>query len=164
MKLTKEQRAALRESGALDCAYCGHPTELVADTAVYARSYGGSVYLCRPCKAWVGCHKGTTRPLGRVAKADLRSLKICCHALFDPIWKTAKTLRGGSNSEHRKKAYQWLAEGIGIPFSECHFGLFDESRARAALSFLQAYHAKLATRSDQSRAECVADPFPAKNI
>jgi len=62
------------------CDYCQGPTEFVDDSEVYERSYGRKVYLCRPCNAWVGVHKGTTRPLGRLAKSELRKMKIQAHA------------------------------------------------------------------------------------
>jgi len=57
------------------CPYCGAPTKLVDDTEIYGRSYGTSCYVCKPCGAWVGCHKGTDKALGRIANKELRELK-----------------------------------------------------------------------------------------
>ncbi|RXZ84333.1 hypothetical protein EBB07_03555 [Paenibacillaceae bacterium] len=38
-----------------------------------------------------------------------------CHALFDPIWKQNKHIK-------REQAYGRLANVLGIPHNECHFG------------------------------------------
>lgn len=69
------------------CPYCGNPTKLVEDTQIYGRSYGTKCYVCEPCGAWVGCHKGTDKALGRVANKELRQLKHQAHEAFDPLWK-----------------------------------------------------------------------------
>ena len=49
------------------------------------------VWVCSnypKCDAYVGCHEGTTLPLGRPANARLRTLKAEAHKQFDPIWKS----------------------------------------------------------------------------
>jgi hypothetical protein len=44
------------------CSYCYGQTEYVYSLEVYSKSYD-MIYLCRPCKAWVGVHEGTDMPL-----------------------------------------------------------------------------------------------------
>ncbi len=121
------------------CPYCGALAECVEDTAVYQRSYGGWVWLCRPCEAWVGSHKGskTHIPLGRLATAELRKLKIEAHALFDPLWRAAMKHREWSQAHARGKAYAWLSKKMGIDRAECHIGMFDEARCRTAIEILK---------------------------
>jgi hypothetical protein len=121
------------------CPYCGAEAELVPDTKVYARSYGGKLWMCAPCKAWVGCHKNSSNyvPLGRLATAELRRLKMEAHALFDPLWKAAMKHRSWSQNHARNTAYGWLAKKMGIPKAECHIGMFDEDQARAAIAILR---------------------------
>ena len=82
------------------CDYCGRRAEFVDSKVVYGRSYG-MIYLCRchPGYAFVGVHKGTDRPLGRLADMELRELKKQAHAAFDPLWKE------GRFKGHRKAAY-----------------------------------------------------------
>ncbi len=75
-----------------------------------------------------------------MADANLRKLKIRGHALFDPIWKAAWKLRGGSKNFHRSAAYRWLSDSIGIHFMECHFGMFDDDRCSAAITFLENFY------------------------
>lgn len=68
------------------CDYCGRQAEYVDSKAVYGKSYG-MMYLCRNCMAYVGVHKGTDKPLGRLANAELRYWKKAAHAEFDPLWQ-----------------------------------------------------------------------------
>ena len=56
------------------CDYCGRETEYVDSKVIYGKSYG-KIYLCRNCMAYVGVHKGTDKPLGRLANAELRKRK-----------------------------------------------------------------------------------------
>ena len=88
------------------CDYCGRETEYVDSKVIYGKSYG-KIYLCRNCMAYVGVHKGTDKPLGRLANAELRNWKKAAHAVFDPLWKYGR-FRG-----HRNAAYAWLAQKMG---------------------------------------------------
>jgi len=57
------------------CDYCGKPTIYVKDSEIYSRSYGGWVYWCKDCDAYVGTHKTGKlkgQPLGRLANQELR--------------------------------------------------------------------------------------------
>lgn len=115
----------------LDCRYCGEPARLVDGASIYPHRpdlVALKFWRCDPCAAWVGVHKGTENPLGILAKAELRKLKSQVHALFDPIWK--------GRAMKRSKAYRWLAKGLGISKDECHVGMFDEARCKAAIEFL----------------------------
>jgi hypothetical protein len=106
------------------CPYCGAEAVLVDSEEVYGRSYG-LIYLCRPCRAWVGVHKGTEMPLGRLANKELREWKIAAHAAFDPLWQAKMRRDNCSKGQARKAAYTWLAEKLGIPLRKCHIGMFD---------------------------------------
>ena len=87
------------------------------------------MYICRPCDAWVGVHKGTDKALGRLANKELREAKKEAHFWFDKIAKTnliykvfPKYMDGVSN---RNRAYLWLSEQLGIPRDICHIGMMD---------------------------------------
>lgn len=102
------------------CPYCGTQAELITGEEVYPHRpdlYDKRFYACDGCKARVGCHPNTTKPLGRLADDMLRKAKMQAHTAFDPLW------REGSMS--RKDAYAWLAEAMGVPNEECHMGMFD---------------------------------------
>jgi len=106
------------------CPYCGKNAEFVGGERIYPHRkdlYSKRFYACFPCKAWVGVHVGTKRPLGRLADAKLRRAKQAAHAAFDPIWKKGK----GGRQVKRSEAYAWLAGQLGISLDECHIGMFD---------------------------------------
>jgi len=89
---------------------------------VYGGRDYGFIYLCRPCKAWVGCHSGTANPMGTLANEGLRYWRNLAHASFDSVWKTGKM--------KRKEAYEWLAKRLGIEDQECHIAMMDESQCK----------------------------------
>lgn len=99
------------------CPYCHRAADLVSSAEIYGGRDFGPVWCCKPCDAWVGCHKGGTKPKGRLADKALRDAKIRAHAAFDPIWKSGEMARGD--------AYGWLAEHMGVDKRDCHIGMFD---------------------------------------
>ena len=101
------------------CPYCGRRAELVDSKVIYGKSYGHKVWLCRNCLAYVGCHKGTNKPLGRLANAELRRWKTEAHDAFDPLWQY------GRFKGKRNDAYKWLSKQMGIPYEKTHIGMFD---------------------------------------
>lgn len=104
----------------IKCQYCERPARLVFGRDVYPNRHDLSMlpfWSCAPCGAWVGCHKGTKKPLGRLADAGLRKAKIAAHAAFDPLWKSGRM--------KRKDAYSWLADSLRIDVESCHIGMFD---------------------------------------
>jgi hypothetical protein len=111
-----------KHEGDICCDYCGEKAKLVTGKEIYPHRpdlYKKDFWSCEPCDAYVGCHPKTIDPLGRLAKADLRSAKSAAHRAFDPLW------RGDNKQFSRSKAYNWLANELGIPKDECHIGWFD---------------------------------------
>ncbi len=107
------------------CPYCDKPSALVTGDVIYPHRPDLSekwLYLCYPCGAYVGCHPGTTKPLGRLANYELRRAKQAAHAAFDPLWRDGK--------KKRKEAYTWLAEQLGVHVNDCHIGYFDVDMCR----------------------------------
>lgn len=100
------------------CPYCGGRPRFVDSAVVYGRSYG-MIWMCAPCDAYVGVHKGSTVPLGRLADAENRRWKKMAHEAFDKLWK------GDNPRMTRHDAYAWLAQVLGIPVEHAHIGMFD---------------------------------------
>ena len=113
------------------CSFCESPVIYTSNSTIYGREYGnGRVYKCTKCDAYVGVHNRTNIPLGRLSNREMRELKKECHALFDPVWKTNKNIK-------REHAYGRLANVLGIPKNECHFGWFDTDMLVRSLEILR---------------------------
>lgn len=126
----------------MKCPYCGANVKLTSSRRVYGGRDYGPIWLCEQyptCDAYVGAHRGTTTPLGRLANAELRAEKKAVHDAFDPIWK-----HGGMR---RAQAYAKLAELLGIESNDCHIGMFDVEMCRRA----RALCGRLAAGEDESQ-------------
>jgi hypothetical protein len=111
-----------------ECPYCRTPSALVTGREVYPHRrdlHELPFYQCAPCDARVGCHPGTTRALGRLANAELRTLRSAAHAAFDPIWKTGKM--------SRTSAYKWLATQLQSPNGIVHIGEMNEAECQQVI-------------------------------
>jgi hypothetical protein len=106
------------------CPYCGAESIYTDSSEVYSCSYG-MIYLCRPCQAWVGVHKGTDNALGRLANAELRQWKQEAHKWFDPLWQRKISRDGVGKFTARNQAYKWLSKTLEIPLTVCHIGMMD---------------------------------------
>lgn len=117
----------------MKCPYCAASAEMVSGDVIYPHRpdlFEKKFWRCEPCDAYVGCHPvgpghDGTRPLGRLANAELRRAKQAAHAAFDPIWKNREMSRA--------KAYRWLANRLSVPASECHIGMFDTHQCKAVI-------------------------------
>lgn len=89
------------------CPYCKEKTKFVDSKVIYKTKSFGMIYLCEPCNAYVGTHKGTEKSLGRLANKNLRHLKKEAHKYFDVIWK--------EKHEERNKVYYYLSLYLKIP-------------------------------------------------
>lgn len=129
------------ERKALLCPYCDRPVSLVTGRVLYPHFRGAwekPYWFCAPCKAWVGCHDGTQRPLGRLADAELRRAKQAVHAAFDPLWEAKMRRDGCSKGRARGAGYKWLAEKLGIDRKRCHVGMFDVATCLRAVEICSA--------------------------
>ena len=126
----KTARAAAQD---VTCPYCGSAAELVTGARIYPSRrdlHQKPFFACFPCGAWVGCHPGTNKPLGRLANATLRQAKNWAHEAFDPLWRNENATRGDM--------YVWLAGQLGIPRKECHIGMFDVEMCKRVVEVCRA--------------------------
>lgn len=131
------------------CPYCGRQAEYADSATFYGKSYG-KMYICRPCAATVGVHSGTTKPLGTLAKKELRALRIKAHRTFDALWMskvgTQEEWEGRkkrlTKSAARGWGYAWLAQKLGVEKTKCHIGLFDKETCRKVLEACEQYNQK----------------------
>lgn len=136
--------SAVVEVQAPICPYCGYAAQYCASSAhLYNGRDFGPVWACEPCHAWVGCHRGTKRPLGRLADRELRYWKRRVHAAFDPIWQRRYEEKRVIDPTYTKAharggRYKALAIAMGIPRAECHIAMFDLDRCRRALEIIRS--------------------------
>lgn len=105
------------------CPYCGRKTVKVNGLELYGKyeHKDTTLYACKPCGAWVTCHKDTGEPMGSLADKELRDLRHQAHAHFDTIWmqNIIRHLKPGKQ-KRRIRAYAWLQEQLGIAPELCH--------------------------------------------
>jgi hypothetical protein len=120
----------------LQCPYCVKATEIVDSSEIYGVGTNyGKMYLCRYCDAYVGCHKGTTESLGRVANQKLRQVKIKAHEAFDQLWNRKKI----DKATRRTFAYKWVSEKLKTPIEETHIGMFTIEQCEQVIELCKDY-------------------------
>ena len=117
------------------CRYCGGVIKLIPAKMVYGESArrlgmeGEYLYQCQNCNARVGCHKGTTRPLGNVANEVLRLKRMEAHRVFDALWKSGRMTRTG--------AYRWLAGELHLRPDRAHIGGFEMDQCQKVIELCE---------------------------
>lgn len=112
------------------CPYCGRPAEWVSHKIIYGKAYGKNemVWMCKPCKAWVGCHQNTKRPLGILANKELRQWRTKAHEAMDPLWQSGYITR--------KELYSILNR---VFKHEIHIGGSDLQTCKDVIRFAQTF-------------------------
>lgn len=129
------------------CGGCGKPAKLVDARAVGTRRVAANrraIWRCDDCSAHVGCHPGTTRPLGSLAPASLRRARQGLHDLIDPLWQGAPAYyppcdKAGTSEIRRmarERVYSFLGDALGLSRDRCHVGEFDLATCRRAMAAL----------------------------
>lgn len=124
------------------CFYCNKEVILVKGNVVYPQLDGlhhKNFWACSDptCNAYVGCHSGTTKSMGIVARKELRKLRNTCHINFDGLWRSLNV--------KRSIAYNWIAWFCGTQ-PDCpewlkerttlHFGYMREPECNYILELL----------------------------
>lgn len=109
----------------LRCPFCGAGVKLEDNIKIYrSRSYG-KAYICDnfpTCDTYVGVHKDTNKPLGTLANKELRTLRMKCHEVFDPLWKSGRM--------SRSRAYRVLSDIMSMDVNRTHIGMFNIDQCR----------------------------------
>lgn len=136
------------------CGTCRVKARLTNGAEVYPHRrdlHGKPIWVCDGCGGRVGCHPGTTTPLGTPAGPALRRARSMLHdERIDPLWKQAHmalcySSDGPIHDERRIKkiqqkargrVYTFLAKRMGIASQNCHTGMFSIEQCRQAWSAL----------------------------
>jgi len=95
-------------------------------------NWGGDLYVCSrypECDSYVSADKVNGLPLGTLANARLRHMRIETHRLFDQIWENGIMTRSS--------AYHWICDKYGLRRSEAHIANFSEHMCRSLMSDCQ---------------------------
>lgn len=120
------------------CPYCDRPARLVTGSVIYPHRLDLidlKFWQCEPCDAYVGCHRAGngqgdgTKPMGRLANAELRRWRNAAHTAFDPLWRSRRM--------RRREAYGWLAKRLGVSVDNCHIGEFDVDGCKAVIAAMK---------------------------
>jgi hypothetical protein len=131
----------------LTCQYCNRPAVYRSSSSHHynGRDYG-PIWECARCSAWVGCHPDGS-PLGSVANAALRAVRIQVKQVFNSLWTDVESAYDGIPLRRRDvghvrqvmrtRAYEWLAHQMKLPPAQCHVAMFDETQCRWAMRIIQ---------------------------
>ena len=134
--VSKKKRAPAHDTIDPWCIECGKLADrLVPGDMIYPHlpNLKRSWFVQCECGAYVGCHPGTTIPMGRPAGRATLALRSKAHNLFDPFWQRDVIDLGASRRTARKAAYSWLAGKLGLDPSCCHIGWFDANQLNSVI-------------------------------
>lgn len=123
----KKYMKRVENTGHLLCPGCDQPME-------YHVSRYGPYYRCcdwPACDFTVGCHPGTTEPLGVPADGQTRRLRVEAHDLFDQIWQRGFLTRNA--------AYIWMAKHMGLEEEYAHIGMFTAGQCQTLIRLCLRY-------------------------
>lgn len=124
----------------MNCPYCGGLATLKDSAIIYNGVSHGLVYICENfpiCDSYVGTHRKTLKPLGRLADKELRVLKQQAHKYFDFLWKNRL------QKHARKRAYKWLSKQLGLHYDDCHIGYFNVEMTLKVIKLCKPLYEKL---------------------
>lgn len=128
------------------CPPCGLVARLTDGVEIYPHRrdlHAKPMWKCEGCGGYVGCHDGTTKPLGTPAGPELRKARRILHEqMIDPLWmeadrsglyrpedaKARAIIRGAA----RNRVYAYLAFHLGRAKADTHTGVFDLETCRQA--------------------------------
>ncbi len=77
-------------------------------------------WKCDTCGSFVGCHKGSTRPLGYLASQEIKTWRKNIHMILDPLWKSKKI--------GRSQAYAYIGNRIGRTYHTAEIYSVEEGK------------------------------------
>ena len=130
----------------LRCQYCGATARLRSAEGIYRHGgYGVELYVCSnypSCDSYVRVHPGTEVPVGSLADAKLRALRVRAHQHLGALYE--------SGLMTKQEAYSWLAFALCLPPSQTHIGYFGEHYCNLVISecskYMETWKHKAATR------------------
>lgn len=88
-------------------------------------------YQSQNCNARVGCHKGTTHPMGNLANEVLRLKRMETHQVYDAFWRRRDMTC--------TQAYKWLSEQMGLSEHRTHIGDFEVDQCQRVIDLCREH-------------------------
>jgi len=128
-------KKGMKETCTIYCCGCGGKVEAIPVTGknIYPHRpdlSGVPIWACPNCDHYVGCHKGTRRPLGHLSGRELRNAKMYIHALLDPIWQNEDLCsKNKIKKKHfRTKLYRLISDRVGYNYHTGTIRNIEEAR------------------------------------
>ena len=77
-------------------------------------------WICPDCRCYVGCHKGTSNPLGHIPTQKIMNARKHIHSILDPLWKSGKY--------KRSELYKIISDKIGWSYHTAKIKSVEEAR------------------------------------
>ena len=125
------------------CLHCNGICRLTTGGEIYPHRpdlADRPIWKCDRCKAHVGCHPGTSEPLGFAADARTRKARSKLHeAMLDPIWRKAPRRE---RRKVRTAVYAFLSAKMDLPPDETHTGMWTVEQCHEAWLALEGQTAR----------------------
>lgn len=126
------------------CPHCQQPAVLRRPDERFPHRWE-----CVSCDARVGCHPKSTRPLGTLANAELRNVRMRAHKAFDALWKRKMRIEQCTQGAARSAGYRWLATQMDMTKQTCHIAMFDKAQCERAIAICAKWLNPKAARNPQ---------------
>lgn len=137
------------------CPFCERLAEFVDSARIYGGKSYGMVYDCRPCDAYVGVHKGTETPLGRLANKETRKWRNRAHAAFDRLWMRNQYGRAPMT---RKEAYADLRRKLNLTAADAHIAMMNAEQCQLVVALYADFNAPLVRQQRMPAHEKMSNP------
>ena len=77
-------------------------------------------WVCDTDRAFVGCHKGSTTPLGFLATPEVKKWRKIIHGILDPLWQARRIKRG--------QAYAYISHRLGRTYHTAEIYSVEEAK------------------------------------
>ena len=102
---------------------CEVSAKLVTGTVIYPHRGDLSdkrFWRCIVCGNYVGCHGGSSLPLGNIPTPELRNARRHIHEALDPIWKSGRI--------SRSRLYRLISQEVGYTYHTAELRTLAEAR------------------------------------
>ncbi len=103
---------------------CGCRTEYIDSELIHGRSRG-MIYYCPKCGSYVGVHKGTNIPLGKLTDKETKLKRIAAHEALEKRF---------GNDTHA--AYKWMRKVMKLSAEDAHIGKFNKEQCEMLLAYI----------------------------